>query len=131
MAQLTKTQSAALQAALEERYKQLVAEIRDQLARADAEQVAAISDRVRDAGDESVVDLVETLGAAIVDRQVAEVRQIEAARQRLQAGEINTCADCGDEIGFQRLQASPTAQRCVRCQTMYEKTHAGAGSSRL
>jgi RNA polymerase-binding transcription factor DksA len=129
--QLTKTQSARLQAALDERYRQLVGRIRDQLARADAEQAAAVSDRVRDAGDESVVDLAATLGAALVDRQVAEAREIEAALARLKAGAPNECADCGDEIGFERLAAAPTASRCLRCQTFYEKTHAGTGGSRL
>lgn len=131
MAQLTKTQTARLQAALDERYRELVAEIREQLTRADAEQVAAVADRVRDAGDESVVDLAQTLDAAIVDRQLAEVRAIEAARQRLQSAQIDSCADCGDDIGFERLVAAPTATRCVRCQALFEKTHAGAGSSRI
>lgn len=131
MPQLTKTQSARLQAALDERYRQLVGQIRDQLARTDAEQAAAVSDRVRDIGDESVVDLGATLGAALVDRQVAEAREIEAALARLKAGTLNVCADCGDEIGFERLGAAPTASRCLRCQTLYEKTHAGTGSSRI
>ncbi|HSO07238.1 MAG TPA: TraR/DksA family transcriptional regulator [Pelomicrobium sp.] len=131
MAQLTQAQSAKIRGLLEERYKELVARVRDELARSDEEQVAALANRVRDAGDESVVDLVDTLGAAIVDRQLGELREIERARKRLEAGEINTCVECGDEIGFQRLAASPTAVRCVRCQEHYEKTHAGTGNSRL
>jgi RNA polymerase-binding transcription factor DksA len=131
MAELTRTQSARLQAALEGRYRELVGQIRDQLARADAEQAAAVTDRVRDIGDESVVDLAATLGAALVDRQVAEAREIEAALARLKTGAPNECADCGDEIGFERLAAAPTASRCLRCQTVYEKTHAGTGGSRL
>jgi RNA polymerase-binding transcription factor DksA len=129
MAQLTKTQTAELQNALDLRHRQLVAQIREQLIRSDEEQGAAMSDRVRDAGDESVVDLAATLGAAIVDHHLAEVRQIEVARERLRGGELNTCVDCGDDIGFARLKASLTAVRCVRCQRLFESTHAGTGSS--
>ncbi len=131
MAQLTQAQSAKIRGLLDERYKELVARVRDELARSDEEQTAALANRVRDTGDESVVDLVDTLGAAIVDRQLGELREIERARERLEAGEINACVECGDEIGFQRLAASPTAARCLRCQTVHEKTHAGTGNSQL
>lgn len=131
MAQLTQAQRAEIGRLLDERYRELVARVRDELARSDEEQVAALADRVRDAGDESVVDLLDTLGAAIVDRQLGELREIGRARERLSAGEINACVECGDEIGFQRLAASPTAVRCLRCQSVHEKTHAGTGGSRL
>jgi uncharacterized protein (DUF983 family) len=35
------------------------------------------------------------------------------------------CNDCGEPIGYNRLMAYPTAKRCVQCQEVYEKTHAG------
>jgi len=35
------------------------------------------------------------------------------------------------DIPAARLQAEPTALRCVRCQELYEKTHAGNGTPRL
>ncbi|MDO9188717.1 MAG: TraR/DksA C4-type zinc finger protein, partial [Sulfurimicrobium sp.] len=39
-------------------------------------------------------------------------------------GEYGVCGDCGEAIRFERLQAYPTAVRCVNCQQQYEKTHA-------
>ncbi len=33
------------------------------------------------------------------------------------------CADCGDTIPAARLQVSPNASRCVKCQSKYERGH--------
>ena len=33
------------------------------------------------------------------------------------------CMQCGGDIPFERLQAQPTALRCIACQSEYEKTH--------
>lgn len=131
MANLNQRQLAALRKRLTERRRQIVQDIREALARSDAELAAKLSDRVRDAGDESVVDFLEALDAALVDRDIQELRDIEAALVRLEAGEIDRCVECGGEIGFERLQAFPTATRCVQCQAVYERTHAGSAGSSL
>ncbi|MGN2390266.1 TraR/DksA family transcriptional regulator [Pelomicrobium sp. G1] len=131
MTSLNQRQQKALRKRLTERRRQIVQDIREALARSDAELAAKLSDRVRDAGDESVADFLEALDAALVDRDVQELRDIEAALARLEAGEIDRCVDCGGEIGFERLQAFPTAIRCVQCQAVYERTHAGSAGSSL
>lgn len=41
--------------------------------------------------------------------------QLNRAEARLAAGEYGSCEICGDDIGAARLQARPTATRCVRC----------------
>ena len=33
------------------------------------------------------------------------------------------CADCGREIGSERLAAVPTAVRCIRCQAAWEQAN--------
>jgi len=33
------------------------------------------------------------------------------------------CQDCGGGIGEERLEALPTAIRCVRCQAAWEQSH--------
>ena len=45
----------------------------------------------------------------------AELKRIERALQRLRLGHYGTCAVCGDEIGPERLNAVPYADRCVSC----------------
>jgi len=41
--------------------------------------------------------------------------EVEAALARLDAGEYGTCERCGQPIAAARLEARPTARRCVRC----------------
>ncbi|GIX26830.1 MAG: hypothetical protein KatS3mg123_0711 [Burkholderiales bacterium] len=79
MTSLNQRQQKALRKRLTERRRQIVQDIREALARSDAELAAKLSDRVRDAGDESVADFLEALDAALVDRDVQELRDIEAA----------------------------------------------------
>lgn len=58
-----------------------------------------------------------------MDRDVAELRDIEAARERLRTGEFGTCVDCGAQIPTERLNAMPASARCIECQQRYERTH--------
>jgi DnaK suppressor protein len=46
------------------------------------------------------------------------------AEARIAAGRYGLCTDCGAEIGYARLQAFPTAKRCIGCQENREKTKA-------
>ena len=59
--------------------------------------------------------------AADEKRDVQELRDIEAARQRLDEGTYGKCTDCGAAIGFERLQVEPQAARCIGCQRRFEK----------
>jgi DnaK suppressor protein len=61
---------------------------------------------------------------AEVTRDVGEVRDIEGAQARIAAGRYGLCIDCEAEIGFARLQAFPSAKRCIGCQALREKTKA-------
>ncbi|MBI2816455.1 MAG: TraR/DksA family transcriptional regulator [Acidobacteria bacterium] len=45
-----------------------------------------------------------------------QLREVEYALDRLASGEYGTCADCGDAISPNRLQAVPWARYCVNCQ---------------
>jgi RNA polymerase-binding transcription factor DksA len=71
------------------------------------------------------------LNAAIVDRQVREMREVEATLKRLAELDFGDCIECGGEIGFERLMAYPTAQRCIRCQELHEKTFSRENSPTL
>jgi DnaK suppressor protein len=52
---------------------------------------------------------------------LAELRQIELACTRLEAGGYGNCVDCGESIAPARLQAQPAAARCTACQTARER----------
>lgn len=68
------------------------------------------------------------LAEAEFERDVAGAGQVRAAlialvaaERRLAKGEYGLCEDCGEPIGFARLEAQPAASRCVRCQEREEK----------
>jgi RNA polymerase-binding protein DksA len=131
MAVLSQDQMNRLRKALDTRYKVLVAEVRAELERSGEQHYVDFAGRVTDTGDESVADLLADLDAAMIDRQVIELRDIEAAQERVRDGSCGTCIDCGTEIGFDRLTAYPTAKRCIQCQTKREKGFAHQGTPRL
>lgn len=131
MADFTQQQLAQIRQALDERYQALLDEVRDELGRAGDQTYTELFGRVTDLGDQSVADALVDMNAAIVDRQIQEIRDIEAARKRLKAADFGACADCGRDIEFNRLLAYPTARRCLRCQQRHERVFAGAGRPTL
>jgi DnaK suppressor protein len=54
------------------------------------------------------------------------IRKIEEALQRIREGTYGCCADCGEEISVERLEALPFASLCVKCQEQEER-HAHRG----
>lgn len=131
MAAFTTDETAKIKQALEQRQQQLIEEIRDELANSGEQHYIDLAGRVNDLADESVADLIADMDAAMVDRQVTEVREIEVASARLAAGDFGSCVDCGADIPLARLLAYPTAVRCTACQGVHEKTYAHAGNPSL
>lgn len=124
-------QSIAMKARLRERASQLRAEIRSTLERSTDETHVRIAEQARDTEDDSFSNLIVDLNLAEIDRDAGELRRIDTALARINEGSYGQCATCGQEIPGARLQAEPTALRCVKCQELYEKTHAGNGTPRL
>lgn len=131
MAALSTEETAQLKQLLQQRQQQLIEEIRDELARSGEQHYIDLAGRVTDLADESVADMLADMDAAIVDRQITEVREIEAALKRLAAGDFGTCVDCGADIPVARLKVYPTAARCIDCQSMHERTYAHEGNPTL
>lgn len=48
-------------------------------------------------------------------RRAAELRRIDAALRRIEAGEYGWCAQCGEEIAERRLEIDPTTTYCAAC----------------
>jgi RNA polymerase-binding transcription factor DksA len=128
---LTSQQVQEMRHRIHERRRQLAAELRGDAERARGETYGELAGATHDTGDESVADLFADLDQAEMTRDLAELRDLEAARLRLAAGTYGVCADCGGEIGYERLRANPAALRCVACQTRHEKTFAGPGAPKL
>lgn len=53
--------------------------------------------------------------AALLDRTLEQIAEIDAALRRLDDGTYGTCVQCGAPVGEERLAARPAAATCVRC----------------
>ena len=128
---LTTQQTRELENMIASRRQALVAELRDDARKARAERYGEVAGEVPDTGDESVAALIADLDQAEMGRDIDELRGLEAAHGRIESGDYGACVDCGLDIGFERLRATPTAIRCIDCQTRHEKTFAGPGNPTL
>jgi DnaK suppressor protein len=132
MAGLNTLQTKRIQSLLEKRRGALLAELRDAFEQTGNQQYIELLERgPGDIGDESLADALADLNVARVDRQIHELRDIEAALRRLQDGGYGVCIDCATEIPFERLEAYPTAERCQPCQAQHERLFAGERRSTL
>ncbi|MBA4045855.1 MAG: hypothetical protein C0471_15770 [Erythrobacter sp.] len=65
---------------------------------------------------EQAVDLADDEALEGVDDVLrAEARQVRLALARIDNGTYGTCANCGEDIPRARLEAQPTATRCLKC----------------
>src|SRR5690606_37031607 len=124
MTPLSQEQLLHFKTLLLERSEQLRNEIRSTLERSADETHVRIAEQARDMEDDSFSNLIVDLNLAEIERDAQELRRIDAALRRVQEGRYGLCVDCGAVIPTARLEAEPTALRCVRCQELYEKTHA-------
>lgn len=109
----------ALRDALERRRVELLREVEAaELARRVPIDRTEVGDREDDAARLNVGDVDE----AEEDRDVVELRQVEAALQRIAAGRFGDCVDCDVPISLARLCVEPAALRCAACQAMHERT---------
>ncbi|HSN18976.1 MAG TPA: TraR/DksA family transcriptional regulator [Gammaproteobacteria bacterium] len=76
---------------------------------------------VNDTKDQASADAAEEVRFADLERDRAELADVEQALARIDAGTYGMCCDCGRPIGRRRLEAYPTAKRCRDCQEQHEQ----------
>jgi DnaK suppressor protein len=110
---------------LQQRRDTLIASVRAGTENVGDKNLANVTSEVRDAGDESLAMQVSEANIRGLEDQVAEVKAINAALQRIEEGVFGQCLDCGSEIPIERLEVNPTAQRCTYCQARLENLQTG------
>ncbi len=118
--ELSESQLALLENKLREQQVELRAEVQGERAESDSERDRRSAREVQDRGDEANTDQWREANAAMIDHHVEEISGIQAALSRVDSGTYGLCVDCGESIGFQRLQAYPSANRCLDCQSKAE-----------
>jgi DnaK suppressor protein len=117
---LTQSQCVELVRMMEARASELEEQIRNTLPKPANETTLERTGVAQDEVDEATISAEEHFNYSLHRHYVGEMRQIETARERVQNGQVDSCSDCGDEIGYARLRAHPYAVRCVACQARHE-----------
>lgn len=120
---------ARYQPLLRQRGEQLRGEIRETLLRVDQDRYALLAEDLRDSKNLSVAQMLTETGAADIRRDADELADVEQALGRLASGRYGICIDCDADIPTTRLDAYPTAKRCLPCQEKHEAARQGASTS--
>ncbi|HXX85147.1 MAG TPA: TraR/DksA family transcriptional regulator [Casimicrobiaceae bacterium] len=129
MEPLSEREHDTLSRRLAARREELRTEVQKQLANSDDPRISGFADELAAAEDWVLADILADTDLAMVTRDIAELGEVEAALGRVADGSYGTCSSCGEPIGWPRLNAQPTAQRCIRCQEAFERRRAGPGGA--
>lgn len=118
---VTRSQSQALLQLIDARAADLREKIRSTLPKPADETTLERTGLAQDQVDLATTTAEDELNHTMHERYLQELRQVEAARERAVNGLLDCCAECGGEIGYERLRAQPFAVRCVDCQSRHER----------
>ena len=118
---LTTAQINQLKTALFERERLLRGEVRTAIHEKFGRDIPEL-ESMGDDSAQSVADLLDDIDTSMMMRDVDELMAIEAAREAIKVGSYGTCVMCHGPIGFKRLIALPSAERCLACQEQHERT---------
>ncbi len=71
--------------------------------------------------DKATVRLLNDLALGAAGHNALQMRQLRRTLAKFDDGSYGLCEECGNPIGFSRLQARPEAQLCIGCQTRAER----------
>jgi DnaK suppressor protein len=126
MSALSQQQLREIETQLRSREREIYTDVQRELEKRD--DYPQVAGEVPDAGDASFVALLKDLDQEEIGRDLKELHSINVALQRVNDEAYGECIDCGVDIPFARLKVQPAAQRCVRCQSAFERNFAGAGA---
>ena len=101
--------------------KQLQQEIRDELIKEGSSSAISLAGKVHDKQEESLSEMLTEINLAMLSQHQHELKNLERALMRMDNDEYGTCIDCDAVIAIARLQAYPTAVRCINCQAKHEQ----------
>jgi DnaK suppressor protein len=119
---LNKQQIATLATSLQQQRQRLIAAIRAHLHQSDQPGERALLSSF-DEHDGPSAALIGELGIAQLRHECEELQDIDAALQRIDAGNYGTCLQCGVPIPFERMSVQPVAKACLACQKKAEQSY--------
>jgi len=76
---------------------------------------------VADINDRATIEEEFALELRTRDRERKLINKIDKTLHIIDIGEYGYCKTCGIEITLKRLEARPTADKCIDCKTISEK----------
>ena len=131
MTLLSAAERDTLGSRLRNRRQALRAEVQTQLANSDDPRVVGLKNELAATEDWVLADILGDLDIAMVTRDIQELQDVDAALARMDDGSYGTCRDCGEPIGWPRLNVQPTAMRCISCQEAFEAARGKPGPPTL
>lgn len=77
-------------------------------------------DEMIEIGDRAVTMHGADIELGVAEMRRAELRQVNEALRKLEAGDYGTCEECATEIDEHRLEIVPFAALCVECKQKSE-----------
>ena len=118
---MAKSDAAPAAKAVLAHLNQRATELEAEIAAKQQRQPANDPHDVTDQQEEASTSVRAEVRSAEIERDLAELRAIGQARERIEAGSYGECIDCGVQIDAKRLAAQPTALRCIPCQEKFEQ----------
>ena len=117
----TKTRYHELKQMLEERRREIQAEVKGKMR--DVREEGAWGGKqgeVLDAVESSEADIQDEIEFALIQMKSETLNKIDDALLRLEQGSYGNCFECAEEISERRLRALPFAVRCKTCEEARE-----------
>jgi DnaK suppressor protein len=105
---------------LEERRREIQAEVQGKIRDVRAEASMGGKNEVFDAVESSEADIQDDIEFALIQMKSETLNKINDALTRLDNGDYGNCFECGEEIAEKRLRALPFAVRCKDCEEARE-----------
>jgi DnaK suppressor protein len=117
VAELTPNQVAKLGKFLSLKAAELAQQLEDS-----SQSVEPVALDQQSVGRVSRIDAIQQQQMAVANREqsVALLKLVSAALRRVDSGEYGYCLQCGEPIGFARLEAQPHSPHCLVCQSALE-----------
>src|SRR5436190_20734311 len=115
-----RTRYSELKRMLEERRREIQAEVQGKIRDVRAEASMGGKNEVFDAVESSEADIQDDIEFALIQMKSETLNKINDALVRLENGDYGNCFECGEEIAEKRLRALPFAVRCKDCEEARE-----------
>lgn len=119
MSHITAAVMHDLDSCLQSRRQELIQQIRQRLHADDAQEMSLFNNYTIEADQAAASQLSDT-DIGLLNREMDELRTVDAALARMKAHCYGQCSRCGGTIPSERLLALPEAHMCLECQLACE-----------